>query len=182
MYDLEPKRWTRAEYHHLGELGMLQGRNTELIEGTIYWVLPPSPRRATTMSLIHRALSKDEAGSSFTRTRAPLALGNDSEPEPDVTVVKGKPSDYAEEHPSMALLVAEISDGALSYIRERKQWLYACAGIPEFWIINLADRTIEIRREPRAGEYRSLRTLKASGTISPFALPDIEIPISSFLP
>jgi Uma2 family endonuclease len=82
------------------------------------------------------------------RAQLPLALGQHSEPEPDVAVVLGTPDDYPDDHPNTAILVVEVSDSRLAYDRTIKASLYAAAGIPEYWIVNLVERQLEIHREP----------------------------------
>jgi Uma2 family endonuclease len=82
------------------------------------------------------------------RTQLPLALGEYSEPEPDVAVVVGSARDYANAHPTTAVLVVEIADSTLALDRHTKASLYAAAGVPEYWIVNLVERQIEIYREP----------------------------------
>jgi Uma2 family endonuclease len=77
-----------------------------------------------------------------------LALGQYSEPEPDAAVVRGTVRDFAAEHPTSAVLVVEVSDSTLAFDRDVKASLYAAAGIPEYWIVNLVERQLEIHREP----------------------------------
>jgi Uma2 family endonuclease len=82
------------------------------------------------------------------RAQLPLALGEYSEPEPDVAVVAGGPRDYAEAHPTSALLVVEVSETTLGLDHDTKGSLYAAAGIPEYWIVDLVHRRLEIYRDP----------------------------------
>jgi len=82
------------------------------------------------------------------RTQLPLALGQYSEPEPDVAVVVGTARDFTDDHPTSALLVVEVADATLSFDRNAKASLYAAAGIPEYWIVNLVHRQLEMHREP----------------------------------
>lgn len=78
----------------------------------------------------------------------PLALESDSEPEPDIAIMVGTPRDYRNEHPHTAELFVEVADSTLGYDRERKMKIYAQAGIPEYWILNLLDQQLEMYRQP----------------------------------
>jgi Uma2 family endonuclease len=82
------------------------------------------------------------------RAQGPVALDDDSEPEPDVTVVCGAPRDYLAEHPSRPALIVEVAHSSLAFDRRRKGGLYARAGIAEYWIVNLVGRVLEVYRQP----------------------------------
>jgi Uma2 family endonuclease len=84
------------------------------------------------------------------RAQLPLALSDYDEPFPDLAVVSGSPRDYLAQHPTSALLVVEVSEASLKTDREVKGSLYASAGIPEYWILNLRERVLEVYREPAA--------------------------------
>jgi Uma2 family endonuclease len=124
------------------------------------------------------------------RSQAPLRLGHDSDPEPDVAVVGGTVRDYLKAgHPQKALLVIEVADTTLSYDRGAKASLYASARIADYWIINLKQRQCEIRRKPvkdaaqRFGfRYSQVTILKAGDEIAPLAAKDNPITIASLLP
>ena len=123
------------------------------------------------------------------RTQKPLALGADSEPEPDATVVRGTARDYVRSHPASAALVVEISATTLAFDRGRKAALYAKAGIPESWIVNLVDQVLEVHRDPGSLSdnpteygYRSGRRLGPSDTVSPLFAPAGTIRIADLLP
>jgi Uma2 family endonuclease len=117
----------------------------------------------------------------------PLALTDDSEPEPDVAVVTGNPREYRDAHPTTALLIVEVADATLPYDRERKANLYARAGIADYWIVNLLDRCLEVYRRPtQAGtanaRYADRAVLPAETSIAPLATPDKSIAIADLLP
>jgi Uma2 family endonuclease len=82
------------------------------------------------------------------RIQLPLALGDDSEPEPDIAVVSGSIRDYRDAHPESALLVIEISDSTLAFDWEVKGSLYARERVAEYWIVNLVESVVEVFREP----------------------------------
>jgi Uma2 family endonuclease len=113
------------------------------------------------------------------RTHSPLAVSDDSEPEPDVAVVSA--GDYSTRHPQTALLVIEVADSSLQKDRRVKAALYAAAGIPEFWLVDLAARRVDVHRSPGAAGYASVEH-HATETIALMAFPDVQIPVAAFLP
>jgi len=112
----------------------------------------------------------------------PLALGDDSEPEPDVAVVAGSPRDYRDAHPTTAALIVEVADASVAYDRKRKAPLYARAGIPEFWLLVLSEEKLEVYRDPSPLGYRSRRVLGRGDTVSPLARPDVALTVDDLLP
>lgn len=113
------------------------------------------------------------------RVQGPLGLSEDSEPQPDLALLPL--GDYRHEHPTTALVIIEVADSSLPYDRV-KGHVYARAGIPEYWIVDLVDRVVEVHTDPRDGAYASTRTVDERGTVSPAAFPDVAIPVASLLP
>jgi hypothetical protein len=109
-----------------------------------------------------------------------LALADDSEPEPDIAVVPA--GDYDRAHPAQALLVVEVAESSLQKDRGVKAALYATAAIPEFWLVNLAEKIVEVHRTPRAGRYDVIVTAGREDSLRPSPLPNVEIAASTFLP
>jgi Uma2 family endonuclease len=107
--------------------------------------------------------------------QSPLALSDDSEPEPDVAVVPA--GDYRQSHPSQALLVVEVSDTSLDKDRGVKTALYATAGVPEFWLVNLPDRVVEVHRQPSAGRYSVIERAGVDAEIAPAAFPSLRLAV-----
>ena len=184
---VRPRRWTRAEYDAIAEAGIFgPEERLELIDGEVLVVSPPSEPH-----VVGAHKSTDAARAAFgpgytVRQQAPLALGLDSEPEPDVAVVAGSPEDY-DDHPTTALLVIEISRATLAYDRGTKASLYARAGIRDYWIANLVHRQLEVLRDPGPmpdGQigYRSREVSKPGQTIAPLAKPDAPIAVEALLP
>ena len=144
-------RFTTVDYHKMAEAGILRDDDrVELIEGEIVEVPPQHSRHATGVRLAEDALRALFGAGFEVRAQLPLALGQYSEPEPDVAVVVGTPRDFMDAHPTSALLVVEVADTTLSFDRDTKGSLYAAAGIPEYWIVNLVHRQLEIYRDPGA--------------------------------
>lgn len=150
-----PRRWTRAEYHRLGELGFFDGDRVERLDGQIVVSGRLSWPHVVAMTVLFEHLRSVWTGRFWVRSRFPLELGADSDPEPDVSAIVGRMEDYTG-HPTTAALVVEVSDSTLAVDRGPKQRLYAAAGIPEYWIVNLPDRQLEVYRRPEpAGRRRA---------------------------
>lgn len=123
------------------------------------------------------------------REQAPIALDDASEPEPDISVVRGKPRDYLEDHPGAPVLLVEIADSSLGVDRQMKASLYARAGRPEYWVLNLIARALEVYREPvrlalalYGWKYHDVTLLKSGASVSPLAAPKSRIRIADLLP
>ncbi len=113
-----------------------------------------------------------------------MALGDWSEPEPDISVVPGSPRDYLPAHPARPVLIVEVAESRLGFDRRTKAPIYARAGVADYWIVNLIDRVLEIYREPqRAGRrYRSVESVAPDGEVSPLAAPGVRIRVADLLP
>ena len=116
----------------------------------------------------------------------PISLSDDTEPEPDVAVVAGRPDDYREGHPRTALLVVEVSDSSLQYDRNRKSRIYAAANVADYWIVDLNQGRVEVRRQPTATdsghEYMELKVYSAADSVSPLIAPAVSIAVADLLP
>jgi Uma2 family endonuclease len=181
---IDSRRFTREEYEHLVEQGFFgPEERLELVDGVIYEMTPQKSGHAAGVRLAHRKLERIFPEGFDVRGRMPLALGPMSEPEPDLAVVTGSPRDYARKHPTGAVLVVEVSDSTLHHDR-RKQKLYAEAGIPDSWILNLVDGCLEVYRDPdpTQGIYRTRLVLKAGDRISPLASPEASFAVADLLP
>jgi len=168
------RRFTLQEYHWLVQQGFFGDDRVELIDGEIVRMAPTGPEHSTTKSRLLLALMPLVGKGRHLRVDDPLTLG-DHEPVPDMAVVPGSPEDYRQAHPSTALLVIEVADTSLEYDRTVKASLYASAGIPEYWVVNLVERRLEVYREPTSPApetpfnalYRSLRIYHQEESISP---------------
>ena len=143
------KRWKRIDYERLVDRGMFEPCDrVELIDGLLLVSESQSSPHYTAIRLVERALTRGFGEGWDVRTQAPIALDDASEPEPDVAVVRGDARDFATSHPVDPVLVVEVAASSLAFDREHKASLYARAGRPEYRIVNLIDRVLEVRREP----------------------------------
>jgi Uma2 family endonuclease len=183
------RRWRRVEYDRLVDLGMFTGERLELLDGALVVREPQGSPHAAIVDHVGRVLTAAFGPGWYPRLHAPLALDDDSEPEPDVAMVPGEPRDYVPAHPSTAPLVVEVADSSLRLDRRLKAGLYARARIPDYWIVNLAERALEVHRDPAPAAsnqigwaYRSITRLVPPAAISPLAAPRAIIPVADLLP
>jgi Uma2 family endonuclease len=179
---IEPERFRplkRSEYDRMVELGLFEGERVELIRGVLVQMSPQQAPHASTIQKFDRILMRQLQDRFSLRVQLPLALSDDSEPEPDVAVVPL--GDYETEHPTTALLVIEVADSSLKQDRA-KAAVYASAGIGEYWIVNLAARTVEVHASPDGDRYGEIRTAREGATLRPAALPDVAIAVAEILP
>jgi Uma2 family endonuclease len=171
----------RSEYDELIRLGRFEGEKIELLFGVLVRMTPIGPPHSSTVvrvsNLFARLLSDDRAS---VRSQQPFAALPDSEPEPDLVIAP--PGEYATEHPETTWLVIEVSDSSLAKDRGLKQRLYALAGVPEYWIVNLVDGVIEVHTQPENGAYASVTRHAKGETLHPRELPDLAIEVDQILP
>jgi Uma2 family endonuclease len=183
MRAIETRRWTREEYNRMAAEGYFgPEERVELLDGEILIVPRQGSRHATAIHLAAKTLSAAFGSGFYVRIQGALALEELSEPEPDVAVVRGTERDYATAHPSTALLVVEVSDSTLEHDRERKGSIYARTGIPEYWILNLIDRRLEVYRDPDGSEYRSVTNHAVGESVSPLHAAAARVTVADLLP
>ena len=184
-----PHNWTVTQFERLFELGFFApGKKFELIEGEIFQKMTQNEPHAVTLSLTEFALS-GVFPNCYVRGQQPMILGETNKPEPDLAVVPGAPRDYLASHPTTAELVVEISDATLKIDQTTKAAIYARAQIAEYWIVNLVERTLEVRRQPSPMEgeplghgYRSTQILLPGESIAPLGAPNSQIGVDELLP
>jgi hypothetical protein len=187
---IRTRRWTRKEYDRLIEFGVFRpDESLELLGGELVVGEPQSSPHYTAIGLVEEGLHAALGPGWLVRPHGPLALDEESEPEPDVSLVPGTWRDYAAGHPARPVLVVEVSLSRLTFDREHRGSLYARAGLVDYGIVNLVDRILEVHREPVADatarfgwRYASVERLGAEGTASPLAAPDARVRVSDLLP
>ncbi len=184
MEAVQTYRWTREAFEKLAEVGLVDpDARLELIDGEILQKMSPqSARHFAAVLKVEEALRALFGPGYVVRVQGPLALGPYSEPEPDVAVVEGTIDDYVAAHPSSAVLVVEVADASLAFDRTRKAALYARAGIPDYWIVNLLDGVLEVHRRPEGDAYRQRHVLTPSEQIAPLARPGAFLEVARLFP
>jgi len=160
-------RFTVEQYHRLGEVGVITPEDkVELLEGWIVEKMNQRPAHGFVVGLINQLLHSQLGPEWIARCQLPLTLG-ESEPEPDLVLVRGVHSDYRNRHPGGAdcRLIIEVADTSLAKDRA-KAAIYAAAGIEEYWIVNLNDKTLERLTQPdQSSSYAEAETLIAADTV-----------------
>lgn len=137
------------EYARMGEAGIFApDERVELLEGDIVPVSPQDPRPASRVAALTALLVRCFGDDHEIRVQLPLTLGTHSEPEPDFALVPFEVATQAGRHPETADLVIEVANTSISFDRDEKASLYAKAGIPDYWILNLNAHRLEVRRKP----------------------------------
>ncbi len=181
VVDVMPKRrrFDVWEYHAMGKAGILkEGERVELIDGDILTMAPIGSEHVSSVNVSTLALIRKIGDNAFVSIQAPVRLDDNTEPEPDIALLKWRDDFYRLRLPISedALLLIEAADTSLAYDRGEKLAMYACHDIPEVWISNLRDRVIEAHSEPVGGVYTQSRVYRPGETISPACLPDVEYP------
>lgn len=183
------RRWKRAEYDRLVELGTFDGEPLELIGGELIVAEPQGAYHYSGIERVDYAVRAVLPAGWTVRVQAPISLDDESEPEPDVAVVQGHPGSYREAHPTRPALVVEVAESSLTFDRRRKGSLYARAGLPEYWIVNLIHRGLEVYREPAPDSaapygwsYRSVVTLTPPAVVELAGVSGARVAVADLLP
>jgi Uma2 family endonuclease len=165
------RRFTVDEYHSMIQAGVFaDDKNFELLEGLLVRKMTKHPDHWITAELVRSALSTLNIAGFFIHCQNPVTT-SDSEPEPDVALVRGQPLDYRRGHPDpkQAPFVVEVADSTLAQDRNWKKCIYARAGIPVYWIVNLVDRQVEVFSSPTGPteqpDYRSRQIVGIDGEL-----------------
>jgi len=183
-------RMTRVRYDRLVHVGIFGPEDrVELLDGLLVAREPQGERHATVVGLVRAALEKAFGSGYHIREEKPIALDDQSEPEPDVVVVPGRLRDYLTAHPSRPVLIVEVAETSLALDRLRKGGLYARARISDYWVVNLVNEILEVHREPvriPSGhgdwKYDSVRLLRRNAVVTPLAAPRARIRVAALLP
>lgn len=185
LHPLAGRAMPRAEYHALIRDGVLdEDDKVELLRGTITAKPPEGVAHARAIVFLNEHFVLAVSPAVKVRVQMPLTLGDDSEPEPDIALVTAAEAARTDEHPHTALLVVEVAGSSLKQDRELKAGIYARAGIPEYWIVNLEARCVEVHRDPDPldGRYATLLTTTAPDVVVPTGLPHAALRMDTLFP
>jgi Uma2 family endonuclease len=166
------RRFTVAEYLRLAEVGVLRPEEkVELIDGQIVAMSPHGPVHSALVSrIVAQFVELFPRDRYCVRPQCTMVLGEAHAPEPDIAVVEGPCEDHERELPRTALLIVEVADSSVSFDRGRKADIYARAGIPEYWLVDVGGGRVEVRRDPSSIGYQLIRLLRPEDALSPLAL------------
>jgi len=183
-----PKRWTREEYYKLAEQGWFQDQRVELINGEIIVLSPQTFSHAWSIDALLEILRVHFGAGYWVRTQLPLLHNQDSEPEPDLSIVRGNRNDF-NDHPTTAQLVVEVSKTTLLFDTTTKANLYASMKVPDYWVLDLENRQLLVFRRPAENpdskfghRYEQMEVVSPEGKISPLEKPTASISIAHVLP
>ncbi len=185
--EIEPQihLWTVADYHQMIEAGVLdEDDRVELLEGKIVCMSPQRPFHAASVQRSSRLLFKLLSDRAEIRVLLPIVLGNDSEPEPDIAVVKFDANEYSFRHPETAdiYLLIEVADSTINKARKQKARIYGKNHVLEYWILDLQKRQVYIFRQPEDSIYREELILNSTDNVTLQAFPDVAIALESMFP
>ncbi len=158
-------------------LGFFRDERVELIRGIVMRMAPIGPPHSSVVMLLTERLVIAFAGRAHVRIQLPFVASDDSEPEPDVAVVPV--ASYKAQHPDRALLLIEVAESSLDYDRETKGPLYAASGVPEYWVVDVNGRAIEVYSDPQGDRYAHVRRVEAMGSVSPAAFGDLVVSVAA---
>ena len=155
----------------------------ELIEGELVRMSPINAPHAAAVKRLTELLRDRLGKRALVGVQDPIVLDDQSEPEPDISVLRRRADYYANAHPSPAdvLLVVEVSDTTLEYDRDVKARLYARAGIPETWVVDLNGDRVIVFRDLEDGEYTRMESVRRGAEIAPTAFPDVTLRVDDIL-
>ncbi len=174
--------FTREEYHRMGEVGILkESDRVELIRGEIVEMSPIGRRHYAFVNNLSRLLILALGDRAIVAVQGPIALADDTEPEPDLAVIRRRTPPYKEReaYADDAFLLIEVAESSLAYDRSTKLRLYAATGIPEYWIVDCVAESIEVHRTPHADGYRDVtRVAGPVATVVLQAFPDVVLTLA----
>ncbi|MDJ1168790.1 Uma2 family endonuclease [Roseofilum sp. BLCC_M154] len=175
----EIAKFSVEEYHQMVAIGLFKERRVELINGAIVEMSPQGTEHAYFEENLAKILERLTAGRGYVREAKPITLSQ-SEPEPDIVVAKLPRSQYIDHHPfpENIELVVEVSKATRNYDISAKKELYARETIPEYWIVDIQNKTLIVYRAPQDSDYQERQEFSVTEVVSPFAFPDIVISVS----
>lgn len=178
------KRFTADEYQRMGQVGILtEDDRVELIDGEIVAMTPIGTRHNASVNRGMRALVRAAGDDAIVQSQGSVRLDPYSEPEPDLVLLRPRSDFYSSKHagPNDILLVIEIAQSSIEYDREVKAPVYAGAGIPEYWLVDLNTDVVWRFSSPERGTYRSSEQCRRGQSVAPQLLPTCLIAVDELL-
>lgn len=177
-------RFTVDEFHRMSETGVLgEDDRVELLDGEIVDMTPIGSRHAGCVKSLNALLTSSLGRRAIVAVQDPVVLGPRSEPQPDLLVLRFRPDFYRTSHPRPedVLLAIEVAETSLEFERTVKLPLYARAGLPEVWLVDLAGQTIAVHRDPAGSAYRRAHHASRGERVAPEAFPDLSLAVDDIL-
>lgn len=182
--DLPKRTFTVDEYHAIAAAGIFERERVELVEGEVVAMAANGSRHSACVTRLTALILGRVGDSAIVRVQEPLRLSDRTELEPDIAIVRRRQDYYATAHPSAAdtLLAIEVAESSLAYDRDVKLPLYAGAGVPEAWLVDLAKRQVRVLTEPSVEGYRLTVIKSPADTIEDFAGLSVALLVDELLP
>jgi Uma2 family endonuclease len=176
-------RFTVDDYYKMIELGMLKDyEKAEIIEGELIKKMTVGDRHAAVVDFLTKIFIKNVSDDILVRVQNPVRISDFDEPEPDIALADlTKFNGKRHPRPPEILLLIEVSDSTVKYDRDKKIPLYAEAGIPEVWIVNLPNEIVEVHSNPKVGLYQIVKIFNPGEKIQSGALPDLSLSVDEIL-
>jgi Uma2 family endonuclease len=170
-------KWSVADYHHMIQSGIFGDRSVELLEGDIVAMSPETPLHYSTAKRGTQYLEQLLSDRAEVRFNGPITLV-DSEPEPDIAIVRLPESLYRDRHPGAVDIywLIEVANTSLTFDLNFKAAIYAAAGIPEYWVLDLTAKQLIVQTNPDRDRYQTQQSL-TTGTIAPLAFPTLQVSV-----
>lgn len=171
-------RFTVDDLERMVEAGILkEDDRVELIDGEIIEMTPPGSRHAACVRRLNALLARLLHGQEILSVQDPLRLGGVLQPQPDIAVLRPRDDFYSRSHPeaSDTLLVIEVADSSVMYDRNVKARLYASAGVPEYWLVDLTRAEVTVHTRPAGDLYRDVRTVSRSATVRATTVSGLDV-------
>ncbi|MGB6016211.1 MAG: Uma2 family endonuclease [Nodosilinea sp.] len=178
------KKFTVGQYHQMIESGILTDRDrVELLQGEIIEMSPVGRQHAACVDRINEFFVLALVSKAIVRVQSPIRLSNNSEPQPDLTVLQRRSDFYAEGHPQSkdVFTLVEVSDTTVEFDRTVKVPLYAQDNIAEVWIVDINAEAVQVYREPRAAVYQQVQTYRRGQSLTLQAFTDIQFFVDQLL-
>jgi Uma2 family endonuclease len=178
------RSFTVEDYHRMAQAGILrEDDRVELLDGEIVTMAPIGSRHQACVDRLTDLLSPQVARRAILRVEGPICLGEHSEPQPDVALLRPRADFYAQGHPRSqdVLLIIEATETSATYDGETKVPLYAGAGIPDVWLIDPSEERIELCRQPSPQGYQQVQRLRRGDYLAPAVLPDVVLAVEAVL-
>lgn len=178
------RRFSVDEYHRMGEAGILnEDDRVELIRGEIVQMTTIGSDHASCVARLNHRLVLALQDRAILWPQNPLTILPDSEPQPDIILLRYRDDFYRHELPGPAdvALLIEVADTSVRYDRNVKGPLYAEAGVREYWIVDVSSEAVEVYRDPEAGRFRRVSRAEVGATLTPLAFPDVAVSVAAIL-
>lgn len=184
VVQVKRRRFTVQQFHCMSEAGVFtEDDRVELLAGEVIEMPPIGSRHAACVNRLNRLFSQRVGEESLVSVQNPVQLGEFSEPQPDLALLRSRADFYADAHPTVTdiLLLIEVADTSVGFDRDVKVSLYARSGVPEVWLVDLTAACVDVYRQPSPEGYLEVRRLQRDQRLMPLSLPDIDLSIEQIL-